>query len=472
MKGAYKSIFIYLVVIFLFSLPLFGFGCKVTEKEVQEALGPVELVYWRAWDSQDDFGEALVKYQKLHPNISIRYKRFRYEEYEEELLNALAEDRGPDIFSIHNTWMRKYQPKLLPLPAEITLPYQYVEKTWGIKEEIKIGWKKTATISLRQLRDQFVQAVYDDVVIPSGQANAPDQIYGLPLAVDSLALFYNRSLLEAAGIPQPPKNWTEFREQVQKLTSLDQQGGIVQAGAALGMSKNIPRSSDILSLLMMQNGAEMADASGNALFDRVPAGLSGRELPPGEQALLFYTAFSQPGSELYSWNETMPDALEAFSQGRTAFFFGYAYHLPQIKNRAPKLNFGITAMPQIEGAAPTQYKNYANYWTEVVSKKTKYSNEAWDFIQFITNAENVGSYLAETKRPTALKALIKTQEDDEYLHAFSQQTLTARSWYRGQDANAMEKIFQEMIDIVVAGKATAREAIRLAVQKVNQTIRK
>ena len=79
------------------------------------------------------------------------------------------------------------------------------------------------------------------------------------------------------------------------------------------------------------------------------------------------------------WNNFMPNSLESFMAGKTAFFFGYSYHIPIIKAQAPKLNFEITQVPQIGNPV-----NFANYWTETVSKKSKHVDEAWSFILFIT----------------------------------------------------------------------------------------
>ncbi len=190
--------------------------------------------------------------------------------------------------------------------------------------------------------------------------------------------------------------------------------------------------------------------------------------PPGEDALGFYTDFASPYKEVYTWNENMPNSLEAFSTGRTAFFFGYSYHIPQIRNLAPKLNFTIAKMPQIEGS---QEINFTNYWVETVSAKTKNQNEAWDFLQFAAKAENVQKYLAKTKKPTALRSLVASQIEDLDLAIFASELLTAKSWYQGMDALATEKIMNEMIENVVAGTQTLKEAIGLAQGRVNQTIR-
>ena len=60
-------------------------------------------------------------------------------------------------------------------------------------------------------------------------------------------------LLNNAGIPELSPYWNQdFQQQVKKLTKQDVRGELIQSGVALGGSKNIERSSDILSALMMK----------------------------------------------------------------------------------------------------------------------------------------------------------------------------------------------------------------------------
>ncbi len=460
-----KTLSIFLLLTFIVTA---GPVCKGTPQEALEAMKPVNLVYWRVFDDQDAFDEIITAYKAVHPNVSITYRKLRMEEYEQTLLNALAEDRGPDLFSIPNTWVREYQTKILPMPKTITLPYQVTTGT--IKKETTIQLQTASTLSLRALRTDFMDQVAKDVVLKYRAAEdqpAEDRIYGLPLYLDTLALFYNRDILNASAIPEPPRSWTEFQEDVKKIAKIDKQGNVLQAGAAIGTANNVERASDILSLLMMQNGTIMADENGNATFAAMPAGASLTN-PPGEDALGFYTDFASPYKEVYTWNDNMPNSLEAFSTGRAAFFFGYSYHIPQIRNLSPKLNFAISKMPQIEG---NQEINFTNYWVETVSTKTKNPNEAWDFLQFAAKAENAQKYLTKTKKPTALRSLVASQIEDLDLAVFASEVLTAKSWYQGMDAPAMEKIMNEMIENVVAGTQTLKEAIGLAQGRVNQTIR-
>ena len=466
---------IFLIVILLGVLVTTGFGCKWQSKEVKESMKPVELTYWRVWDNKDAFKEIIEDFKAIHPNISISYKKLRYEEYEDVLLNALAEDRGPDIFSIHNTWLRKYKDKISPLPETITLPHTVLKGT--IKKETAVELKTTRSLNSKNLKNDFIDLVSKDAVIPekiknpeTGKQEEVEKIYGLPLSIDTLVLFCNRDLLNNAGISRVPQNWQDFQENVKKLTKFDKEGNIISSGAAIGTSKNVDRFTDILSVLMMQNGAQITDEQNYATFHLMPKELKGlREIIPGAEALIFYTDFANPAKEVYTWNEEMPNSLDAFIQGQVAFFFGYSYHLPIIKARAPKLNFVTSEMPQITG---NKEFNFANYWVETVSKKTEHPNEAWEFIQFMTSRpKEAEKYLKATKRPTALRELIATQLDDVDLDVFAEELLTAQSWYRGKNPGAMEKIFAEMIEQSLKGEEKLKKIVEITAGKVNQTMK-
>jgi len=461
-----------LIILFLLSALIMtsGFGCRITSQQVKEAMKPISLNYWRVWDGPDAFSEIFAEYNRLHSNVTINYRKLRYDEYEKELLNALAEDRGPDIFSIHNTWIKKYQNKIEPMPATITMAYPVVKGT--VKKEVVPELRTTKSIGINEIKNNFVDIVYNDVVIKvmNEKTNKTEEkVWGLPLSVDTLAVYYNKDLLNNAGIAEPPIYWNrEFQQDVKKLTKQNVKGEIIQAGVALGGSTNIERYFDILSVLMMQNGAVMSDDRNSISFNKMPANFQQQRYIPGLEALRFYTDFANPAKEVYSWNKTLDNSLNMFAQGKLALFFGYAYHLPQILNQAPKLNFGIAKLPQIEGNP--QGVNFANYWVETVSAKSKYTAEAWDFIQFATKAEQAKLYLDKVKKPTALRSLISQQIDDMDIGVFADQVLTAKSWYRGMDSAAAEQIFAEMIDNAVSGSDTFDNLINLAANKVQQTV--
>lgn len=441
-----------------------GFGCKPNNSVTNKAMEPVTLRYWRVLDGPDAFEEIIAKYSAIHPYIKVEYRKLRLDEYENELLNALAEDRGPDIFSIHNTWIRKYQTKIEALPPSTTMVYP-VEKG-SIKKEIVNELRTAPSLSVGQVKDLFVDVVGKDVILEDGK------IYGLPLSVDTLAMFYNKDLLNNAGISEAPKYWDgEFLQTVKKLSKQDPKRGLIQSGLAMGGSENIERYTDILSLLMMQNGAVMINDANKVSFHLVPEVSRNTAYNPGLEALRFYTDFANPGKESYSWNNELNNSLEMFSSGNLALMFGYSYHAPIIRAAAPKLNFSVANFPQIQGSNSQVSINFANYWVETVSKKSQHINEAWNFLQFISDAEQVKIYLEKSQKPTALRSLVSGQRSDDNIGVFADQVLTARSWYRGSNVKAAEQAFAQMIDAALANnEIDLLKIITSGATRIQQTI--
>lgn len=452
-----KAFSLLMVLVFLL---VSGFGCKLQTAEESSAIKPITLTYWRVWDDQDAFDQVIADYQAIHPNISISYRKFKYEEFERELLNALAEDRGPDIFSIPQTWLKEYQSKISPMPEQIKIGY-VVEKTYfAIKKEKVVEVRTEKTPTLRQIKEKYVDTVFSDVVLEN-------QIYGLPLSLETLVMFYNKDILNQAGIAKLPVYWTDFQEAVIKTTKFETEDKIIQSGTALGTGFNIERVFDIISVLMIQNGAQMADAKGQPTFFKSTT-IGSKQVNPGLIAMRFYADFATPVKTVYSWNNAMSNSLEAFLAGKVGFFFGYNYHLEQIRSRS-RVNFGVAPIPQIPG---NPIKNYANYWVETVSKKSKHPNEAWDFLIFITKQEENAKFLSATKHPAAQKALLENQVEDEDLNASASQALTAVTWYKGYDALSAETFFKEMAEqfLLAVTDQQVNNIISITTQKISQTI--
>lgn len=452
------------LTLLLISLPLMGFGCKFSSSdEVKQLYKPIKLTWWGVWEDSVDVNELIKTYQAIHPNIKITYRKFRYEEYENELTRAWLEKRGPDIFSIPATHIRKYQALIKPMPEKMKLPFLELK---GLKKEEVIVVKTVYGLTPKKVQELFVDTVARQVVINN-------EIYGLPLSLDTLALYYNRDLLNNAKIPLPAVTWAELINHVSKLTIFDSNNNIKQAAIALGTHDNIPRATDILSLLMMQNGAQMTDENNYVTFNQSPP-----EQPkfyPGKDALEFYTDFSNPTKEVYTWTEDMPDALEMFTSGKLAYFIGYSYQTPIIRAMSPKLNFNI--VPMLQTVPDIQEINMADFWVLSTFFGTAEANiaPAWDFIKYITADPKVTKqYLDKSVRPTALRSLINDQIAVAELEVFADQILSARAWYRGYQPDETENFMQDLIyqtNHNLHEDFTIMDLLNLTVNKINQTIK-
>ncbi|MCD4705790.1 extracellular solute-binding protein [bacterium] len=450
----FKTNFKFKILLLVFALLLTsGFQCKCVSWETKEQLSPITLEFWGVWDNSDVFEGIISKYNEIHPNINVQYRKLRYEEYENALLNAWAEGKGPDIFSIHNTWTVKYKNKIAYLPKEIELPYiSYKPPLPGCKRatEQVIEVKKKASPLVSDIKNDYVEAVYYDVVFKDEKGKS--QIYALPLFLDTLVLFYNRDLLDSANIVFPPADWDEFSEDVRILTKYDVNREIIQSGTAMGTFDNIERSLDILSLLMLQNGVDLNALTSKQYFQRTL------------EALNFYLDFASPEREVYSWNNDMLNSLDVFAQGKVAFFFGYSYHISLLQAKAPTLDFKIAPVPQVNLSQPV---NYANYWNQTVFKRSEHIDEAWNFILFMNEEKNVKKYLEKTKRPTALRSLIEEQENNLQIKPFVSQVLTADCWHGYEKFNYIETVFQEMFDRIYNDEdVDAQKALKSIGEKI------
>lgn len=460
-----------LILPMVFSLS--GAGCtKLESAETQDLKTPVTLNVWSVIDDGGAYASAIQAYSRRYPNVSISVRRLRLEEYEAELLNALAEDRGPDIFLLHHDWTNKYLSKLAPMPSSVRVAERIVQGT--VKKEVI--WQATTVpfMTNREYRDAFVDTVAQDTIRVVNVSTDPymvdmrERIIGIPTFMDTLALYYNRSLLNLAGIPLPPETWDDFQGAVRKLTKLDARDRqiIQQSGAAIGTGANVERGADILTALMMQNGAQMADQAGTPTFHQISPEDTSASEPPAYGAIRFYAEFSDPTKDVYTWNGDQQNSFEAFVQGKTAMFFGYSYQQDLIRARAPQVNLGITKLPQIPGRP---VKNVANYWYWGVSKRSNSQNHAWNFLHFLGQKEQQQQIAKTLKRPSPRRDVLAEQLRDEEIGTFAAQVLTASTWYQGRDPRLMEQAFIEMLDAVAKKQTSIEEAVRYVVQRIGDT---
>jgi multiple sugar transport system substrate-binding protein len=435
------------------------FGLKPKQSTKYE----VDLEIWGLFDDSDVFREIFENFKKIDPDIrSINYKKFTVENYESDLLEAMASGQGPDIFIIHNTWLPSFQDKMTPAYSTI--------------------------ISEQKFKKDFMDVAAEDFI-------SEGEIYAVPLTIDSLALFYNKDLFNSAGIPLPPSNWEDFLKDVKIITKLDEFGSISRSGAAMGTSNNINRSTDILSLLIMQQGGEM-NYGNQVAFDN----------QAGEKALAFYTDFSKKSSSYYSWNPQMHNSLDAFSEGNLAMMFNYSWQIEAIKRKNPKLNFSVAPFPQI---TDQNRISYANYWGYGVSKNKNIKTEkvtsnnksgispltnevrifkAWKLLKFMASKADSADYFyneelkldpkfdaaalyaEKTKKPVARRDLVEMQKTDPTLGVFAEQNVFAKSW-KQIDPRLVEGSMSEMITDVNFGRKTLKEALRNTVAKINQSLK-
>lgn len=411
-------------------ISLIGFGCKGLSTEERAAVSPVTLNYWTVFNDVEQLRQLASEYKQLRPYVTINVRQVRYEEFDKLFVNALADDVGPDIASLHVRWLRRHQSRLAEMPGSVRIARLVIKGKYQPQTEVTI--ENPIMPTQNEIRRNYVQSVADDAIIDG-------QVYGLPIAMDTLALYYNKELLDRAGVPVPPATWDDFVATVKKATRYDRDGNIIQSGVALGTGANIENAADILALLIMQNGVEVTEGNRVTFADNL--GQAGESHPTFE-AMRFYTDFARPTKDVYSWNGKLGSALENFARGVSVFYFGFAYDQARIRARGPQLKPEAVAVPQLNVSSPV---NVANYWVESVMKKSKNQNEAWDFIRYLSAPDNIKKYTEKTGQPSPLRAQVIEQQTDPARAPFAAQVLVAKNWYRGKDYEAARQALTDLL---------------------------
>ncbi len=413
-------------VVLIFALVFIGILPGLQNQQTNPQNIKATLNFWGVGDPSSAYGAAIQSFNQTYKNVTVNYRSFPdAKTYEAAVLNALAANEGPDIFMVPNTDLQPNLNKITPVPQT-----------------------QFALLNLQQL---FPPVVVQDFV-------SQGQVYGLPLSIDTLALIYNRSLFDQAGVPLPStwQSWDDFTANVPKLTQKDAAGNIIQAAAAIGgPNDSVPRASDLLALLLIQNGVALDSRAGNFNLNSQAA----------QNALQFYVQFGSPNSSVYTWSSTLPDPVDALAQGKTAMIFDYESAIPQIKSQKPFLDIETVPVPQVKNGVVAAYPNY---WAYVVSKQSTHAALAWTLIlDMTTNQTNAAAYVTATGKPPALNQVIYNEESDPTLSAFARQALIAKSWYEADPA-ADAQILSQTIQSVLTGQTTVQAALTQAQNQIYQ----
>ncbi|MBI1833247.1 MAG: extracellular solute-binding protein [Candidatus Andersenbacteria bacterium] len=425
MNTSFRTKLPLLALVVISILALTGFGCRTPTGVGDKGITGDPLVVWGLWQ-ESAWIDPLLEQFKAQTGIAVEYKNMgNVASYEQELLTALAEGRGPDVFVIHHTWVESKRGIMSPAPPEI--------------------------ITLRQAQEEFVPVVLDDLI-------RDNFVYALPTSVDTLALYYNQDLLAAAGIANAPRTWTDFQRAVEKLTKVSRLG-IIQdggSGAAMGTASNINRASDVLQMLMMQQGLSILKEDGRSDIT---------EGEIGEKALIFYYDFANKSKKVYTWDSSQTYSIDAFSEGKTAMMINYSYHIPTIRAKNSRLRFGIAPVPQIpDNSKPV---TFASYWPFAVSISSRSPDLSWQLIRFLTGASASQVINEAQVAPPARRDTIPLVQSDPTLGVFADQALIAASWPRS-DIVATDAIFNTMIENVVKGIQSIPDALEEAKDKLER----
>lgn len=428
-----KNIVLWSIVIILF-ISFIGLASHRSSSR------PATLEFWGTLDNPQAMSSLITKFHRLHPNIHIKYTSKDSKTYYQDLIQAFASGKSPDMFMLLGNWLPLFEDKITPL-----------------------NMQRDKVLTLRTFNQLYPEAAKEELV--KGK-----NLEGIPLYIDTLALYYNKDIFDYSNIALPPSTWKEVLNLVPRLRKMNPQGRIKRAAIALGTGHNTNWSTDIISTLMMQYGSSVVDPKTKEVtFNKylpssntVNSGY--KTFSPGEEALKFYTQFSNPRSRYYTWNDGFLNSILAFTRGQTAMFIGYNRAQKIIKKYSPGLNYGVAPLPRFSNNS-SRVSN-ASIMTVVVSKQSSNRQAAWLFLKFLAQKDNAQFYFLQTKNPPARRDLIRNYLGDPQVGTFISQTLSSRTWYQF-DFQQISQIFTDMIDSVLRNNIAPSQAITTAAERMN-----
>lgn len=423
-----KVIILTILVLVLLGLVFFIFIRGKTSTKTSSG----EIVWWGLWENEATISPLISEFEAKNPEIKMKYIAQSKEDYRERLTNALAKGTGPDIFTLHNSWVPMFKNYLDPIPAAVMTPSEFSQV--------------------------FYPVMASDLTSGTG-------ILGIPLGYDALTLFINNDIFASYG-KNPPATWDDLRSLAIELTTKDDQGVIIQSGVALGRTENVDHWQEILALMMLQNGVDLSNPTGKL----------------AEDALTYSTYFSSVDGV---WDASLPSSTAMFAGGKLAMYFAPSWRAFEIVQLNPALNFKTVSPPQLVKGNPNQKDVvYATYWVQGVSNKGKNKTAAWEFLKYLSSSDSLSKLYANASKqrkfgeayPRVDMASLLT--DHPILGSIISQAPNARSWYlqsRTFDGptginSLINKYFENAVN-AVNSRDTAAKVLPTVAQGVSQVLK-
>ena len=329
------------------------------------SLAQTTITYWQYEFASkvEAINELIKKFETANPGIKVVHQTFPFDAYQQKVASSIPAGQGPDVVNLFYGWL----------------------PTW-----VKAGY-------LQPLPDEYLKLVDTEFSSMAQAAKVNKKLYGLPTAVRSLALFYNKDMLGAAGFKNPPKTWDEFTAMAAKMTQKDG-NKFSQLGFALapnGQDHHLVRE----VLLRQFGGRPYSDDGRKVLFGS----------PEGLKALTFYTDWLKKyqvgtlGDQFFPGNNAYRDA---FIAGKVGMIVDGSFAIGTVKNGA-KFNWGVTELPNEKLGG--RRVNFGSFWMHGLSPlATGAKKEAsLKFLEYITSAETQKYWLDKVGELPARKSLIK-----------------------------------------------------------------
>ena len=376
-------------------------GTSPTE---QTAQGPVTLTFWHGYtDAEADSLNALLdEWNADNPDIQIDPLFVNNDKALQKLTVALQGEEPPDITYQYGSSL----PQLAAAPGLVDLT------DWV--EQPEVDWE-------------------DFIPRARTAATCEGKVLGIPALIDNLALVYNKTLFDDAGLDYPTADWTwdDFRAAAEALT--DPQ--IKQFGFSYPMDASEDTVWHYDPLLWQNGGSILTEDQTQAAFNSAE-GVEALELLTG-MAVDDESVFLDIQNSAYT---------DVFNSGRIGMLVTGPWDLPSF----PDVDYGVEVLPGFEGDHQTIAG--PDMWS-VFDNGNGRAQAALQFLQWFTAPQQVQT---EDLATGHLPIRLSVAQDESFLADFGE------AW-PGVDVFAENLTNVEQARPVLAAYPQVSEAMGLAI---------
>ena len=295
------------MVLLVLSLTLLGFCTSCSKGKSAEG---VEL-RGMTWNKNVEVYRKVYdeRFKKEHPGVTIEFTIVTVDQFKNSIVSLIKSGDAPDIF---------------PVPTGMSLA-AVVEEGWFTELDPYMNKKFLTTIRPENL--------IEDVAYVNGK------MYAMPFQgpLNGSMVFYNKTLLEEAGVDKVPETYSEFREACKKVT----EAGKGKYYGLIEGAKQVNRLEGAIRALAGLAGGKISITTATPLM---VDGEATYYAPEVRGAFELYAQLAEDGSlHPDSVSLSALEARDLFAQGVAAFICTGSFSISMWAQNNPDFtNYGIT----------------------------------------------------------------------------------------------------------------------------------